>query len=901
MDNKYRQQQPQQVDDEDDPMPFEGIEKSTVLQECKVAFNAVTISISKCLKCMSNVLYLLGAGYTLSTSEATDIFFAATKLFQCEHPKVRRLLFIFLRELSSSAEQVFIASSSLVKDMNSPSEVFKANAIRTLRKVGDASVIAPMERHIKQALLDKNQNVTTAALATGIQLSSQLPDMVKRWSPEVTEVLKNKGNKVQYYALALLSKLRKSDRVSVLRLIGMAQNGPLRAPLALCFLIRLCTELMQEDLSQSLELFKFVNNMTHHHSDMVVFEACKSLVSLRCLTVKEIAPVTTVLQLYLTSHRPVMRFAAVRLLSRIATANPQALSSSVNDLDALIGDGNRHISTLAISTILKAGNEGNVEKILARITTFMKELNDDFKTVVVDALKIIVVKFPSKYQAILDFFSKPLANEGSSTLKSAIVDTIITMAKTNEKAKVECLSTLADFIDDCEYNALAIRILYFFGEEVHTTAHPQRFIRSVYNRISLESPVVRACAVTTLAKIGARCPDLRQRVIPLLQRCTADIDDEVRDRAVLYSKILASNDEYIVRSLVLDVEEAVTKERKHAAAKAGEGKGAADNEEGASESDLSVIRAQVQRAAAAPSLLGEAAGGGAAAGGRGGGGGSSAEAYSPSVDVLGLQDQMRKIPQIREFGEPMYSTEPVMLTEADSEYVVSCVKHVYSTHLVLQFRIQNTMDGQAMVGAVPEADVDEVDLEAKFAIPAPDINGGSTGCSYLVFGKDEGAMPLGPVHLAFKFAVRDVNETECDGSEEYPLEDLELNVCDYIQPQVFSDVASFTRQWDAMAQGDEPAAEASNTYELPGAKNLTNAMGTILDFYGMALAGPKPDKITTASHVLHLSGLVMLNEPVLIMAQAKVFVTQTNTIALTLTMRGGSEELDEFLISSLVE
>lgn len=919
--NKYQkdgpltQGQQQMQQEEDEPMPFEGIEKSTVLQECNVVFNSVQISISKSMRCMTNVLYLLGAGHTLSASEATDVFFSATKLFQSENPKLRRLLYVFLKELSATAEQVFMVSSSLAKDMNNPNEAFKCNAIRTLRKVGDASVIGPMERHIKQALLDKSQNVTCAALTAGIHLSHSAPEMVKRWSPEVSEVLKTKGNKCQYHAMALLHKLRKSDRVSVMRLISQAQNGPLRSPLALCLLIRLCTELMQEDFAQSIELFKFVNNMTHHHSDMVVFEACKSLVSLRCLTVKEIQPVCVVLQLYLASHRSVMRFAAVRLLSRIATVHPQALAGNVSELDTLIGDNNRHISTLAVATMLKAGDESSVEKTLGRISNFMKDLNDDFKTVVVDALKIIVVKFPGKYQAVLDFFAKPLANEGSAALKSAIVDAIITMAQSNPLAKVESLSTLADFIDDCEYNALAVRILHVFGEEVHTTPTPQRFIRSVYNRISLESPVVRACAVTTLAKIGARCPNLRHRVVPLLQRCTADIDDEVRDRAVLYSKVLTSNDSYIIKSLILDVEEAVAKERKGSeAVQRGGGAGSAaaqkKNSEGASESDLSLIRAQAQRAAAAPAVAAAAAAAKAAGGGRG-----SVLAYSPSVEVLGMLDAMHKIKQIEALGEPMYSTEPQALTEADSEYVVYVVKHIYCEHVVLQFKVTNTMD-VVMVGFVPKADTSEVTLEPKFALPCGDIAPSGSAFCYLVFGKDAGGMELGPMALAFKFAVRDADSapgSDTDPADEYQLEEpLELNVCDYIQPFVTGTVDAHNTQWDAIKSnsgggGDddddasnEDAGVVKDSFVLPGAPNLTSAVATVLDFYGMSCVETKPEKITTTSFKMHMSGLVMLDEKVLVLARAKVFVTQQNQIAMEMSMKGGSAELMEYLIRAVL-
>ncbi len=57
------------------------------------------------------------------------------------------------------------------------------------------------------------------------------------------------------------------------------------------------------------------------------------------------------------------------------------------DLEALITDQNRSIATLAITTLLKTGNESSVERLMKQISTFMSEISDEFKIVVVDAIR----------------------------------------------------------------------------------------------------------------------------------------------------------------------------------------------------------------------------------------------------------------------------------------------------------------------------------------------------------------------------------------------------------------------------------------------------------------------------------------------------------------------------------
>ena len=59
------------------------------------------------------------------------------------------------------------------------------------------------------------------------------------------------------------------------------------------------------------------------------------------------------LQLFLSSPRPTLRFAAVRTLNKVAMTQPASVASCNLDLENLITDVNRSIATLAITTLLK--------------------------------------------------------------------------------------------------------------------------------------------------------------------------------------------------------------------------------------------------------------------------------------------------------------------------------------------------------------------------------------------------------------------------------------------------------------------------------------------------------------------------------------------------------------------
>jgi len=121
--------------------------------------------------------------------------------------------------------------------------------------------------------------------------------------------------------------------------------------------------------------------------------------------------------------------------------------------------------------------------------------------------------------------------------------------------RTPALAHLCEFIEDCEFTKLAVRILHLLGTEGPKTSQPTKFIRYIYNRVVLENAIVRAAAVTALAKFGAgecgiKHPDVKKSVIVLLTRCLDDPDDEVRDRAALNLKLIQDEDQTIAERFV---------------------------------------------------------------------------------------------------------------------------------------------------------------------------------------------------------------------------------------------------------------------------------------------------------------------------------------------------------------
>lgn len=157
---------------------------------------------------------------------------------------------------------------------------------------------------------------------------------------------------------------------------------------------------------------------------------------------------------------------------------------------------------------------------MKQITGFMSEISDEFKVIIVDAIRSLCLKFPTKHVAMLAFLSNVLRDEGGYDYKRAVVEAIFDMIKFVGESKEQALSHLCEFIEDCEFTKLSVRVLHLLGLEGPKSAQPAKYIRYIYNRVVLENATVRAAAVAALAKFGVSVsdPSVKTSVTVLLNR-----------------------------------------------------------------------------------------------------------------------------------------------------------------------------------------------------------------------------------------------------------------------------------------------------------------------------------------------------------------------------------------------
>ena len=64
-------------------------------------------------------------------------------------------------------------------------------------------------------------------------------------------------------------------------------------------------------------IYDFIDSCLRNKNEMVTYEAASTIVALKCVTPKELSSAVNVLQLFISSPKPVLRYAAVRTLNKV--------------------------------------------------------------------------------------------------------------------------------------------------------------------------------------------------------------------------------------------------------------------------------------------------------------------------------------------------------------------------------------------------------------------------------------------------------------------------------------------------------------------------------------------------------------------------------------------------------
>nr|POE89952.1 coatomer subunit gamma-2 [Quercus suber] len=234
-------------------------------------------------------------------------------------------------------------------------------------------------------------------------------------------------------------------------------------------------------------------------------------------------------------------------------------------------------------------------------------------------------------------------------------------------------------------------------------------------------------------------------------------------------------------------------------------------------------------------------------------------AQSASVATQKYAQQLAAIPEFAGYGAVLKSSPVTELTESETEYVVSAIKHLFKEHIVLQYDIKNTLadyvlaDVSVLATASSPDEEEDSPLEEEFILPAPALKTDEPGTVYVSFSRpSDQALIAASFTNVLKFTLKEIDPTTSEPEEggyedEYQVEDLELTGADYVVPAF---AGSFENIWSSITGGDE----AEETLQLSNAKSISDAVELLVKALGMQPLEGSEVTLSPSTHALKLYG-----------------------------------------------
>lgn len=119
------------------------------------------------------------------------------------------------------------------------------------------------------------------------------------------------------------------------------------------------------------------------------------------------------------------KFTTLRILNKLIS-NPirRSLIQNTGDIEALLSDPNKSLSSLAVSLLLKLCKEDNIEKLLQQIYENLSDMSDEFKIDILRSIKSLVKNIPKRSKSVLSFLASCLKSDGTYEFKKYAIDII---------------------------------------------------------------------------------------------------------------------------------------------------------------------------------------------------------------------------------------------------------------------------------------------------------------------------------------------------------------------------------------------------------------------------------------------------------------------------------------------
>ncbi|TBU07971.1 subunit gamma of coatomer complex [Hamiltosporidium magnivora] len=515
-----------------------------LLKQFQTTFAAQTPTTRKYVRAL-NALANFVSSHSLSPDSLKSIYLYILRIFTSKDVYLRHVVYSVLPMIIKKTPDSYFGISVVSKDLGTiKQDNLKANSLSTLFMMIPPVMLNDFEKFVLQALLSNSiQRKSTAIrilyrILTDSNIEKQNSHiLVKKWT--LNHNFFTDKQITNYHSLALLYELKSSDINSLLVLLKENKD---RRGIPAFFIIRLSTHLYKKNIKLCSEILK---KYISCKEEMYALEAIRSILTFQNDDILQFLPaIVSTLRSFLRSNRKIIKFAGLRVLQDLTLKGTEsssenlyletenyveeshkfkkeskktsfvqnsfisAISQANKEIEDMISDSNKTTSLLAITILLKTGNEETIDRLISLIPEFIGTLPDSFKIILISALERMTLKYKEKGKEFLEFANKALTEKGTLKFKRHLIQVIERVIESyrNEDVNVNIyneftenvLNILCSYLEDSQYYELSLDILYILSK---FSIQSKNYMH-VLNRLILDNSWVRGGALMAMFRMG---------------------------------------------------------------------------------------------------------------------------------------------------------------------------------------------------------------------------------------------------------------------------------------------------------------------------------------------------------------------------------------------------------------
>jgi coatomer protein complex subunit gamma len=147
-------------------------------------------------------------------------------------------------------------------------------------------------------------------------------------------------------------------------------------------------------------------------------------------------------------------------------------------------------------------------------------------------------------------------------------------------------------------------------------------------------------------------------------------------------------------------------------------------------------------------------------------------------------------------GKLQHVCKPQMLTEAEAEYTVQLIKHVFGHHTVFEFYVTNTVEAVELANVqIKLGNVDPSVWTEVGSVPISSIAFGQGKSAFTILSRHK-ATPTATFPASLHFTQREDGDP-VGFPDDFSIEHIKVQVADYVSPRPLA-AGQFPRAWDSL-------------------------------------------------------------------------------------------------------